>query len=97
MKEKNNEKIKQFKPFLWSYDIDKLDIEKDKRRIITNILNLGTKEACDSLFAIYSKEDIKNVLANPLPGEWSNKSLNYWSIIFNIKAKKTKNVLRYIR
>jgi hypothetical protein len=95
MKKKNNEKLVQFKPFLWSYDIDKLDIERDKRRIITNVLNLGTKEACDSLFAIYSKEDIKNVTANPLPGEWSNKSLNYWSIIFNIQPKK--NVSRNIR
>ncbi|HKK54645.1 MAG TPA: hypothetical protein VJ926_03940 [Patescibacteria group bacterium] len=47
MKEKNNEKLKQFKPFLWSYDIEKLDVGRDKRRIITNVLNLGTKKACD--------------------------------------------------
>ncbi|MCF7794939.1 hypothetical protein K9M50_01085 [Patescibacteria group bacterium] len=97
MKNKNNEKLKQFKPFLWSYDLDNLDVKRDKRRIITNVLNLGTKEACDSLFNIYTKEDIKKEIANPLPGEWNDKSLNYWSIIFNIKVKKTKNVLRNIR
>jgi hypothetical protein len=97
MKEKNNEKLKQFKPFLWSYDVEKLDIERDKRRIITNVLNLGTQKACDSLFDIYSKEDIRKEIANPLPGEWNNKSLNYWSIIFNIEPKKIQNVHRNIR
>jgi hypothetical protein len=97
MKDKNNEKLKQFKPFLWSYDIDKLDLEKDKRRIITNVLNLGTKKACDVLFDVYSKEDIKKEIVHPLPGEWNDKSLNYWSIMFNIKPKKTKNVFRNIR
>lgn len=97
MKEKNNEKLKQFKPFLWSYDVERLDIERDKRRIITNVLNLGTQKACDSLFAIYSKEDIRKEIANPLPGEWNNKSLNYWSIIFNIEPKKIQNVHRNIR
>jgi len=34
-------------PFLWSFDLAKLDLEKDKKRIITNILNLGTKQATD--------------------------------------------------
>ena len=34
-------------PFLWSYDIDALDIERDKKRIITNVLNLGTERATD--------------------------------------------------
>lgn len=53
MKAKNNEKLKEFKPFLWSYDIEKLDIEKDKRRIITNVLNWGTKKACESLFDLF--------------------------------------------
>ncbi|MFP4515035.1 MAG: DUF6922 domain-containing protein [Parcubacteria group bacterium] len=97
MNKKNNQKLKEFKPFLWSYDIDKLDLERDKRRIITNVLNLGTERACNSLFKIYDKNDIKKEVLNPLPGEWNDKSLNYWSIIFNIKPKKTKNVLRNIR
>jgi hypothetical protein len=95
MEDKNNQKLQAFKPFLWSYDLDKLDVEKDKRRIITNVLNLGTKEVCDLLFSIYSKEDIKKEVVNPLPGEWNKKSLNYWSIIFNIQPKQ--NASRDIR
>ena len=46
-------------PFLWSYDVDALDISRDKRRIITNVLNLGTSEATDWLFDTYTNEDIK--------------------------------------
>lgn len=83
-----------FKAFLWSYDFDKLDLEKDKERIIFNVLNLGSKEATDLLFKIYSKQDIKNVIKHPRPGEWHKKSLNYWSLVFNVQVK---NVLRYSR
>lgn len=89
--------LQKFKPFLWSFDISKMDIQKNKKRIITNILNLGTKETTDLLFKIYDKKEIKKQVENPLPGEWSDKSLNYWSIIFDIKSKKTKHVLRYFR
>ena len=71
-------------PFLWSYDVEKLDMERDKKRIITNVLNLGTAQATKWLFRVYSREDIKETVANPLTGEWSKKSLNFWSIIFNI-------------
>jgi len=78
------------KPFLWSYDIAKIDLSKDKKRIITNVLNLGTARATDWLFKTYEKEDIIRTLSNPLPGEISDKSLNYWSLILNIKSKNNK-------
>ena len=82
--------IPQFvQPFLWSYDIDALDISRNKKRIITNVLNFGTSEATNWLFNTYTKEDIKNCLINPLPGEWNNKSMALWSLVFNIKPVKT--------
>jgi hypothetical protein len=47
----NSVMIPEFvRPFLWSYRIDKIDLNRDKRRIILNILNLGTKPATDWLF-----------------------------------------------
>lgn len=95
MNNKNKKILTVFKPFLWSYDIEKIDLEKNKKRIITNVLNLGTKEATDLLFEIYDRNEIKQYVRNPLPGEWNDKSLNYWSIIFNIKPKL--NALRNIR
>ena len=32
-------------PFLWSYDIEKLSLKNNKKRIITNVLNLGSAKA----------------------------------------------------
>ena len=45
-------------PFLWSYDVDKIDLERDKKIIITNVLNFGTDPATKWLFEVYSREDI---------------------------------------
>ena len=67
-------------PFLWSYDVNTLDLTRDKRRVITQVLNLGTKEATDWLFKAYTKKDIKDCLVDPLPGEWNNKSIIFWSL-----------------
>lgn len=97
MKQNQVKILQKFKPFLWSFDISKMDIQKNKKRIITNVLNLGTKEATDLLFKIYDKKEIRKQVKNPLPGEWNDKSLNYWSIIFDIEPKKTKHVLRHFR
>ena len=79
--------IPQFiRPFLWSYDISKLDLEKDKKRIITNILNYGTKEATDWLFSKFERKDICEAIEKPIPGEWSKKSLYFWALILGVKA-----------
>lgn len=87
MKKDNSKTLEQFKPFLWSYDVEKMDLEQDKKRIITNVLNWGTKEATDLLRRTYRKEDIKEAIENPFPGEWDKKSLNYWEIIYNIAPR----------
>ncbi|KKS76987.1 MAG: hypothetical protein UV64_C0032G0007 [Parcubacteria group bacterium GW2011_GWC1_43_11b] len=82
--------IPQFvRPFLWSYDVSVMDLSRDKKRIITNVLNLGTSEATNWIFDTYTKEEIKSCLINPLPGEWNNKSMAFWSLLFDIKSEKT--------
>ena len=78
------------RPFLWSYDVSELDLEKDKKRIITNVLNYGTKEATDWLFSVFEKKDITETIENPYPGEWNKKSLHFWSFMFDVKAGDTK-------
>ena len=72
-------------PFLWSYDVNALDLSRDKMRIITNVLNFGTSQATDWLFEVYTKEDIKNCLTHPLPGEWNDKSMTFWSLILGVE------------
>lgn len=47
---------------LWSFDLKKVDPGLHKRRIILNVLNLGSREASKWLFAYYSRELIKDVV-----------------------------------
>jgi hypothetical protein len=80
---------KFIKPFLWYHDFKKIDLQKDKQRIILNILNIGTKKATDWLFDFYPKSEIKKIVINyGSKGELSKKSLNYWVLFLNIDSKK---------
>lgn len=83
--------IPQFvRPFLWSYDLDRLDITNHKKRIITNVLNYGTKQATDWVRETYSRDDIVDALKDPLAGEWNPKSLKYWSLIYDASPGSLK-------
>lgn len=82
-----NQIMKVFKPFLWSYDVKKMDLTVDKVRIITNVLNWGTQESTKLLFKVYDLKSIKSVVAKPLAGEWNKKSLNFWSLILEVKPQ----------
>ena len=90
----NSSDIPSFvEPFLWSYDISRIDLVRDKKRIITNVLNWGTKEATDWLFSVYSKDDIQKVVIESLASEWSKKSLHFWRLILEIQSPlKTSRV-----
>ena len=79
-----NELPQSVKAALWSYDTNQFDLVRDKERIITNVLNYGTKEATDWIIASYSRKDIEDVVQHPRPGEWNKKSLNFWSIVLGV-------------
>jgi hypothetical protein len=80
---------KFIKSFLWSADFKKIDLQRDKARIILNLLNIGTKKATDWLFDYYPKSEIKKTFINRgAKGELSAKSLNYWSLILKINPRE---------
>lgn len=80
---------KFIKPFLWYSDLNQINLKKDKIRIILNLLNFGTKRATDWLFTFYLKSEIKKVFINyGAKGELNPKSLNYWSLVLNVKPEK---------
>lgn len=83
------------KPYLWSYDISKLDMQTNKRRIITNILNVGSAQATDWLFSVYSKEEIIDVIVKPLSGEWNKRSLHFWSLILGVVPGSLERGIRH--
>lgn len=79
---------KKMKYLFWSYDMESLDLEKDKDYIITQVLNYGDWEDLKWFFRIYSREEIREVVARPSKGVWFEKVLNFWIKMFNIKIKK---------
>jgi len=75
---------------LWSYDTDKIDLDLDKKLIISQVLNYGTKDATDWLFQSYSLDEIREVAALVPSGQWDKKSLALWSLYLNIRPKSKK-------
>jgi hypothetical protein len=87
-KEKDKRILKKLQKILWSYDIDSLDLEKDKDYIVTQVLNYGTLEGVKLLYKLYSEEDIREVVKNPKKGLWFKKVLNLWCLWLDVKIKK---------
>ena len=75
-------------PTLWSFKVKDLDLKRDKRYIITQILNYGNKRDVSWLLSHYSDKDIKKVLRKPGRGSWLPQVLNFWTTIYNIKLDK---------
>ena len=73
------------KSLLWSYDLNKIDLTKHKKLIITQVLNFGNKEATDWLFCTYSKDEIAQVASSTPIGQWDKKSLALWSLFLGVK------------
>ncbi len=94
---RNESNIPSFvRPFLWSYDVTKMDVERDKERIITNVLNYGTKQATDWVRETYGEEEIRKVLRHPRSGEWDRKSLNFWALVYDVTPQvmsRTERIL----
>ena len=75
------------KAVLWSYDLNAIEVQKDKKIIISQVLNFGSEEAIKWLFKQYSFEVVEQV-ANTIPlFQWSKKSLSLWKIILSINPK----------
>jgi len=89
LKENKIKKVpKQFQRALWSYDIKKMNLEEDKKEIITQVLNHGTWEDLKLVYKLYPEKDIKKVVKSPRRGVWFEKVLNFWTIMFKIKLSK---------
>lgn len=79
---------KSLKTALWSYDISKFDLKnaKDKRLIITQVLNHGTMRDVKWLLKTYSLSEIKEVVKKPARGVWWKETINYWRKILDVKV-----------
>ena len=75
------------KAVLWSYDLNALEVQKDKKIIISQVLNFGSEEAIKWLFKQYSITDVEQI-ANTIPlFQWNKKSLSLWKLVLPINPR----------
>ncbi len=73
-----------FKPILWSYDLDKLNLEENKKTVIVNAINYGDLKHWHWILENYGKEVVREVLAKTRANEMRPGARRLASIIFNI-------------
>lgn len=73
----------------WSYDIDALDLQRDKRLIIAQVLNRGNGAAIRWLRTIYPENDLRAVVSAPQRGQWFPQVLTFWATILHIELSRT--------
>lgn len=69
---------------LWSYDISKIDPQKDQNLIITQALSFGSQQQIDWVLSRYSPDQIRSVVSHPQRGMWLRPSLYKWLNYFGI-------------
>mgnify|MGYP006929331584 CR=1 FL=1 len=76
---------KQLHRYFWDTDPKKLT-QKNKKQIISRILEYGDEHAVQWMNEHFSKADIKECLQTTR--SLSKKSANFWAFIFNIPKTK---------
>ncbi len=79
MKNSKNILPKSFKPYLWSYVFEKMDLQKHKKTIILSILNFGNINTWKELFRIYGKDEVKKVFYSVKKTEFDAKTYSFWN------------------
>lgn len=74
-----------FKPLMWSYDFNSLDLNKNKKSIIINTINYGDLKHWRWIINYYGKNEIKNVLQNIPAWELRNRVRKLVSLIFSLQ------------
>lgn len=75
-----------FRPILWSYDIRRIDVARDRKAIIVQALNYGDLEHWRWLVHTYGKEEIRKVLAGLPMTEFRSRVRRLIILVFSIDA-----------
>jgi len=73
-----------FRPLLWSFDFEHLDLERHKEDIIVNAINEGSLEHWRWLAKTYGPTTIRRVLAGRLATEFHPESRRLAEVIFDL-------------
>ncbi|KKQ18817.1 MAG: hypothetical protein US31_C0001G0004 [Berkelbacteria bacterium GW2011_GWA1_36_9] len=73
------------KPMFWSYDFTKLNSDKDKQRIIINIINYGKWKDWQWLVDCYGKDEVKKNIETIQATEFRPEALKLISLLLDIR------------
>lgn len=74
----------------WFTKFDKLNLEKDKKLIVFQVLNNGGFRDWEWLFSAYHHNEIKQIVEASVATSWFRQSLGLWQSILGVKAKPNR-------
>ncbi len=75
---------------LWACDIASLDLQRDERFIITQVLNRGGAKAVRWLRQTYGDSRLATIVQDPSRGLWFPQVLNFWMTILGVSIQPEK-------
>jgi hypothetical protein len=76
------------KRYFWNVDFAKLDMQKQRHCVITQILNYGDEKAIEWLNKNFTKDEQKEVLCSSR--NISLRSANFWALILGVAKDRVK-------
>jgi len=76
------------KPLFWSYDFDKLGLERNKKLIIVQIINYGNWEEWQWLIKNYGVNEVKKCISEIAGSEFRPEALRLASLLIGIEHVK---------
>ena len=73
-----------FRPILWSYNFDKVDLLRDKKTVIINAINYGDLRHWRWIADFYGKSEVVEVLKNAPITAIISRVVNLASLLFKI-------------
>lgn len=90
-------KISQvFRPYLWSYDLAKLDPRKNRDLIIHQVLAFGSMDAVRALYKFYGKNVIRQAFRKPYRGAYSAPVFNLFKTLLGLKHLREEAYVKQI-
>ena len=86
MKRKITKLPNSFKPLFWSYDFTDLDLKKDKKTIIVNIVNYGDLKQWKWIKDFYGLATLKRTLMTVSATELRSRVRPLAQLIFSIPS-----------
>lgn len=68
---------------LWSYDMEALDLQRDKGLIIKQVLDYGSTDAIRWVRETYPASEIRAIVRDTPKSAWGKKSLALWSLVYD--------------